>query len=388
MFNGKKAILHFITASMLTLPAVAGAQSYYDDDIYYNPDNDKKKEQKVESGSGYQKQNSYYAGNTGYVADYPSADTYVFNSGSTRDVDEYNRRGQFMVSDTIASDSTQLEDFAYTRRIERFYNPDVVTDSGDDDLINYYYSAQPAQNINIYVVNNDPYYWNYTYYPWSWRYGYTWHLGWGIYDPWYWGYDPYWSWSWSWGGPCWYPGYHHHHYPGYWPGGGGHTHAWRPSSPGASRPHNPSYASGSSAGTRRPGTAIGGNSSYRPSVSNGSSATRPGNMGRGRGNQPSTIGVKPGYTPSGSYRPGSSTVRNNSSASGTVNTPIHNTYGGSDPSSTVNRRRSVNQNNNINRSSSNNTYRSSSPSSGGSSVRSGGGSSTRSTGGGGSRGRR
>ena len=139
-------------------------------------------------------------------ASYPAADTYNFDSGSTRSVDEYNRRGIFAPADTTVSDAMQRADslaaidFNCTRQIERYYNPDVVVGSSDADLAQLYYS-QPA-NINI-IVNTPGYYdWGWPYYspysPWGWSYSS------------YWGWNSYWgpSWSWAWGpgwgwGPSW-----------------------------------------------------------------------------------------------------------------------------------------------------------------------------------------
>ena len=51
---------------------------------------------------------------------------------------------------------TTATDFAYTRRIEQFYNPQIVSGSGDEELANIYY-MEPDQ-VNIYV-NTPSAYW-------------------------------------------------------------------------------------------------------------------------------------------------------------------------------------------------------------------------------------
>ena len=209
------------------------AQDYYDD-IYGGPR--KQSKPKKQQTADYQ------------VADYAAADSYAPSGSLDMDVDTYNRRGQFLVSDSVANDSTGIGDtFAYTRRIERFHNPDVVTESGDTTLCDYYYSTPQQTNINVYVVDNTPYY----PYSWAWRYGNPWY--WNVYGPayvgwggWYGGwYDPFWydpyPWGWSWGW-TWAPGWGHGWCPGWghgWGHGWGPSVAWRPSTPGAARPHRP-----------------------------------------------------------------------------------------------------------------------------------------------------
>ena len=98
------------------------------------------------------------------------------------DIDSYNRRGIFAdaTAQTAAADTTVQEDFAMTKRIERFYDPEVVSGSNDSSLIVIY--NQPIDiNINV----ETPGYFGVT--SWAW-------------DPWWWG--PSWRWSWGWG-PGW-----------------------------------------------------------------------------------------------------------------------------------------------------------------------------------------
>lgn len=329
-------ILSLLVAAVL--PLAASAQGFYDDDIY---DSGKKKTTTVKqtksasrtaadpipslSGTGF-----YYGGDGNIYAEYPAADSYSYNSGNVRDVDEYNRRGFFARSgvDSIPADSL-ADYFAYTRRLEKFHNPDVVSGSSDADLQAYYYESQPA-NVNIYV-NNSPFYnpwgWNSFYSPWP-----SWSFSWGYYRPWSWswgwGYDPYWdwawggpswSWGWSWGGPAW--------------GWGGPAWGWAPAV-------RPAYHTGiGSSGTRRPvgqvrpgsgtlhagrpasGVAGTNNSGYRP----GAGVTRPvgSNIGSGSSNggqRPGASSVRPGYIQN--QRPGSGT--STGSRPGVTTRPVNN----------------------------------------------------------------
>lgn len=316
----RNILLSGVMAMALTgLSSVAAnAQDYYDDDIYYSPSKAAEKDKKeAEKRAALEK-----------------AEAERFKSGSTDapvatamplavDVDTYNRNGGFLVPVEDGADSIPDTDFSYTRRIERFHNPDVITETGDTALMQYYYATQPA-NINVYVVEPDPFY---TLNPWLWRYGYP--YAWG-YNPYYygWGYDPYWSFCWGWGpcwgwgGPAWYPGgWHHGH------GWGGPAYAWRPTSPGASRPHAPVYAGGAAyngyrrsgnnaytpAGTLRPGNSGRGRIStgtnvsnrYSPVKSNSSNSYSPSNSGRGRNNS-SVNSSRSGYNSSHNYNSGSS----------------------------------------------------------------------------------
>ena len=144
---------------MVALALLTGGSSVFAqdfDDIYYTPKAEKAKKVKKTTVTNYIP-----------TADYPAADTYSTGSYSmqpvTRHVDEYNRRGNYRYSsDTVTVNADTLGDFLYTRRLERFHNPDVVTNTGDDELIDYYYSqpaATTSSNVNIYV-NADPYYYN------------------------------------------------------------------------------------------------------------------------------------------------------------------------------------------------------------------------------------
>lgn len=161
------------------------------DDMYFSPKKDAKTaESKVETIS--------------------NADDNTYYSGSTRDVDEYNRYGKY-----------------------NSYYQTLGTDSLGDDIIDFQagngvYAEESAAKDTIYVrvLDDDDYacsrmlsrwdgYWWYdpwfygTWYSPYWRSRY-WYAGWyGWYDPWYYGwYDP---WYYGWYSPWYYGGYYPHH---------------------------------------------------------------------------------------------------------------------------------------------------------------------------------
>ncbi len=202
--------------SLLTLAIIAGvsttasAQSYYDDDIYYDAEKARKERAEKKLNQAKQKENN--RNHSLYGSPLPGSDSYHVYTDNNRDVDEYNRRNQSHSHIDSSAVDGQTGDFAYTRRIERFYNPDVVAGSNDNDLKEYYYESQvenPSTTINL-IVQPD-YGWYSPYYYTSWRN--PWYTpAWGWYDPWYspaWG--PSFSFSWGWG-PSWGWAPPHHHY--------------------------------------------------------------------------------------------------------------------------------------------------------------------------------
>lgn len=338
-------IRRFLLGSFIAL-AFTSAFAYddYDDDIYYNARAAKEKAEKKakEEAEKAAKARSEAAYVPNIVVDYEDPSLVaVGNDGLDVDVDVYNRRGQFLVADTIAPSESvggTSDTYAYTRRIERFYNDDIVNGSGDQTLIDTYYSTSEPE-INVYVVNTSPwrsYGWYNPWNPWSWNslYWNSWYYGpslsWGIYDPWYsWGWGP----SWGWNGPGWGPPPGGHH-PGWGPSvpGGGPNRPggnWAVNNPGSSRPHTPVTGTSSA---RRPGAfSAGANTSFtrpgnmgqssRPgthtTVSTPAQTTRPstpsvGNTGgtRGRGNNNSTVS-----TPSRTSTNNSGTIRNTGGSS-------------------------------------------------------------------------
>ena len=179
MRNRLLILLGFVGLSAIT---VAFAQDF--DDIYFDSSKSTKKEKSTHvKEQSAQNSTSYYSQN--YVAE--------------RDVDEYNRRGNYYSADDTTDyveDSTYTDDsFQYTERIKRFHNPTVVIESSDQDLVDLYVYTRPSVNI---VVGTPTYYapvttaFTFGYYsPWSWTY----------YNPWdpfdYWRFNSfYYSYSW------------------------------------------------------------------------------------------------------------------------------------------------------------------------------------------------
>lgn len=311
------ALLSTLAVALLCTTA-ASAQNYDDDDLYYSPAKARVQEQERARARAAQAQ----------AAGLAASDTYSQGSSMPLqiDTDTYNRRGAAPASQEEAA---RKADFSYTRRIERFHNPNVVEQSGDTALMQEYYSTPDEQAVNVYVINNiDPVYgWTpgpyrygysggyFAYDPWS--YGWTWpSLGWSIsFGPWYGGwsygwYDPFynpwypWGPGFAWGGPCW--GHHHH----WW----GPSYAWGYDRPGASRPHRPVYS-----GSSRP---AGGNS-YRPSQVNPghSGAGRPGNFGRPSVSRPAS-GVSDRVPSNGYVRPGYVPGTGPGNSGGTYGRPV------------------------------------------------------------------
>lgn len=223
----------FALLGMMALSAGAILQAQDYDDIYYDGSQSTKKVVKTVKPA---KTEAVY-GTVPEKYKVAVQDNYRLE----RDVDEYNRRVQFepelayevdINGDTIYFDNDSIyeEAFANTRRIERFYNPDIVILSDDDDLVELYYDESPTINLIVgtdwglgsyygwgsyyypwYTGWYDPWYIGYGWYsPWRWHspwyYGYH-HWGYGYYHPWYYGYgDPYWRWGHYYGGS--YYGYH------------------------------------------------------------------------------------------------------------------------------------------------------------------------------------
>ncbi len=255
------------------------------------------------------------------------------NYQNERDVDEYNRRGAYDgvgLNDAYPADSTAIlnEDgsFANTRRLERFYDPDVVVRSTDGELVELYYNRANTPDITIVFDGGYPYYgptWRYGWYtswydPWydPWYYdrwytpwGYTWRTGWygGWYGGWYAGWYGWRPYHYGWGGYYGYRGWPHHyrdhgyHYASWGRdhgrlGGGrtpGHIYHGSSSRLGGNRSTGRVGAGGS--GTHRPGYATSGNlghGSGRVGVNRTTQGVSRGSMG--------TSGRRPGYATGGS----------------------------------------------------------------------------------------
>lgn len=122
---------------------LASAQGYYDDDLYYDASKAKKEAPKTvatkpskaatPSQPGAASGMYYYDG-AAYVpwdsvGDFQAAGVYLPSGGSTRDVDEYNRRGAYQ---TAAPDSISLQDFeamSATEHLARFGDSQVAKEA-------------------------------------------------------------------------------------------------------------------------------------------------------------------------------------------------------------------------------------------------------------------
>lgn len=231
----------------------AFAQDEYFDDIYYNP----QKDTKVKKDTKRQSQSNY-------ISDFSSVD-----------IDEYNRRGQYYLSpiDTVGMNAENGEDFVYSQKIQKYYNPTIILDNADllEDVLNNSYG-----NVNI-ILNDSgvpqfgtyyvaypyraPYYSAYWGPSWSWNWGFG-NCGFGIgwYDPWYWdgwGWPSY-SWGWGWNYPGWGWGYP---VGSWWPSHEWTSNHWRP------RGNDRVGTHGSWANSTRPGYNYNGNSVHRGSSS-------------------------------------------------------------------------------------------------------------------------
>lgn len=223
----KYRVLALVGTLALSAGAILHAQDY--DDIYYDASKTQTTAVKAKSSKS--------AKTVAVYGEVPEKYTVAArdNYRVERDVDEYNRRGNYepdyevdINGDTIYYDD---ESFANTRRIERFYNPDIVILSDDDELVELYYDESPTINL---IVGSDwgysSYGWASSYYPWytggyyPW-YSYSlwynpWYSDWRFsrwYDPWYSPYyyysgwhSPYWHWGWSYS-PWYYTGWYGHY---------------------------------------------------------------------------------------------------------------------------------------------------------------------------------
>jgi hypothetical protein len=288
----------FTLLGLLALSAGAILQAQDYDDIYYDASKSSTGKTKVVKP----------AKTVAVYGEVP--DTYKVAAQSNyrieRDEDEYNRRGAYeqqyevdINGDTLYLDSLYMEDeaFANTRRIERFYNPDIVILSDDDDLVELYYDESPTINL---VVGSE---WGYSSLGFS-SYYYPWYTGW--YSPWY--YTPWWHyyyspWHYSWYGPDYYyygwrwhgPSLwgwnywgvrpYHHRYWNDW--------AWRPNGHNYyDRPHMERRGTGSGIGGR---AGLANNRNDRGRVSATPGSNRNGVSARGAdGNRPSGVGATTG----------------------------------------------------------------------------------------------
>lgn len=335
------------------LGALPLSMTAQDDDMYFVPS---KKNVERERVSYSAPSNSYY-------------------SGSSRSVDEYNRRsGSYY--ETLPSDTGDIVtfsaiegvypdsvgDFQITRQMSRWDGYEPATD---------YWAGYPRGLSDSFYSWHSPWYYS-SFYPWydSWYYDpwyySSWHYGW--YDPWY---RPYYSWHWGGYYSSWY-------YPYHW-GGVGYVHNWRhgryidshnvahgSSYGGSSRFGSRGYVTGSrgyAAGNRR---TTGGTYAAGTTGKRGTSTGVTGSRRYGTTTNGGTV-----YSPRSTGSRGTVTSSEGSRYSGTTNTGTTTTssynYGGNRSSS------------------SSGSYSGGGSRSGGGSFSSGGGSRSGGGGGGGSR---
>ncbi len=214
----RKSVL--LTILMAAVPLVSMAQ---DDDLYFNP----KQEAKKEAALREQRAQAYARQRARRDSIYS-----LYWSGSPRSVDDYNRNGRiFSQYQNISTDS--LGNDIITFRLDKGVKPDSIYDDAafaqkyikqDDDDFEYtrglsrwdgYYDPWFYDYYGI-----GPYYWSSRYWRWHnpWRYGYYsgWYDPWydPFYDPWYYGYA---GWYGGWYDP-WYGGWGGYYRPWHWGG--------------------------------------------------------------------------------------------------------------------------------------------------------------------------
>ncbi len=214
----RKSVL--LTILMAAVPLVSMAQ---DDDLYFNP----KQEAKKEAALREQRAQAYARQRARRDSIYS-----LYWSGSNRSVDDYNRNGRILSQyQNISTDS--LGNDIITFRLDKGVKPDSIYDDAafaqkyikqDDDDFEYtrglsrwdgYYNPWFYDYYGI-----GPYYWSSRYWGWHnpWRYGYYsgWYDPWydPFYDPWYYGYA---GWYGGWYDP-WYGGWGGYYRPWYWGG--------------------------------------------------------------------------------------------------------------------------------------------------------------------------
>ena len=130
---------------LLSLGMHLQAQDY--DDIYYDGSESNKKTEKVITTPVRSSRVS-----TTTISTTPRKYRIpAIPSSSLRSDDEYNRRGAYSkeaIADSLQADTAYFsnENFANTERIERFYNPDIVRGSDDEELITLYYDQSHGEH--------------------------------------------------------------------------------------------------------------------------------------------------------------------------------------------------------------------------------------------------
>ncbi|MDE6126871.1 MAG: hypothetical protein K2G30_07935 [Muribaculaceae bacterium] len=208
--------LSLVAAAALAGVSGAVAQSYYDDDIYYDASKATKKEPKKQAATRQQQQTLYYYDGADYVpwtqaGIYPAASEYQPTGSSTRDVDEYNRRGSYTPSeqpDSITlAEFEQMSAMSNTEGRARFHDSEAARQAApsisyDEDGNAYYTDGTPytGGNGGTTTIVSVP----------ASSVSFNFGVGYPYYNPWYGGWPyysyswPYSSWYWNdWYGPGW-----------------------------------------------------------------------------------------------------------------------------------------------------------------------------------------
>lgn len=272
----KRILFIFTMLSLLTTATQA------QDDMYFG--SSKKKIEKEVSDYGMPR-NTYY-------------------SGSSRSVDEYNRRGgssyEYISGDSTMNDVIDFSggagvypdstaDFNLTRRMSRWdgYTP---TDA--------YWQGYDQGRSDEWAANSwhSPWYYSSYYYPWY----DSWYDPW-YYDRWYWYRDPWYyrhySYGWGYYGHGYYGGYYSYHYPRHYSGGWAGNRS-RGMVAAGTKGHsinrgNVGYSRYGGTSRSSVGRSVSGSSSSRSSVGYGnarSSSTRTSSYGSARSSSSSSVG--------------------------------------------------------------------------------------------------
>ena len=289
-----------ISLLILAMPLVMFAQN---DDMYFTPKKTAKVEKTVETDL---------------------TDSSVRYVGSSRDIDEYNRRGHFrsnyqkLEGDSIGNDIIEFDlekgvypDSSYVDD-SIVYGPEMQFDDDEYTSSRRMYRFDDFYDPWFYGYYGHSPYWYSRYYGWydPWYSGYY-----GWYDPWYYGYYgwgyPYYGGYYGWGYPYYRPwyGYYGGWYGGYYGGWyGGRSYAWQ-------SPTHRSNFGGTGGGTARSSWAGTGHrssfgtSTSRRSSSIGTSSSRSSISERPRSSfsrSSSTSSFGNTSTPTRSYSPSSS----------------------------------------------------------------------------------
>ena len=222
-----------IAGLLAMIPILGFSQEWVEwDDIYADPSQTSQKQQIKEAPQSPKKKIVVVEG-----------DVSKLEVKSSRDIDEYNRRGKETEEVIISKNEIEEEyiDYEFTDRIVKYHDPeavikitgaDKITIYTDDELYSDYYRSRYCDRCGYcgcccpwYDPWYDPWYYGW-YSPWyynPWHYGgWRWNFYFGWHSPWYYGgwYSPWHSpWYYGWYDPWFYGGWGYGgYYPGYYGG--------------------------------------------------------------------------------------------------------------------------------------------------------------------------